>query len=320
MKFDQFPNYQSLEKGSKGSDGKANRSIPDRVEDYGLMDYVKPHHSVLDLGCNRGYFGTFLSEHIKDYTGLEASKGQLSHAIKRDNMRFLNKEFDGNEGQFDIILCLAFHSYVGMSMERFAKYLDGMCKQDGVIFLEGHPHGYREEPGKYLNPLIEHLSPSFSILENRQVTDRGLKRPFYILQKMVGAMAKCVRKGGKIYKIFHDESIDRYANRGISSHKQAEIKNLKLLKGQKHAPQIISHDKDTIIMSDCGDRIGRYNIPEDWEVQCGEIDQMQRDLGLFHFDVELKNICVKDGVIYLIDWGSVSGELKPIRDVINELF
>lgn len=184
MGFDIFPDYQCLERGTQGEAAKPNRSIPDRVDDYNLLEYVNKQSKVLDLGCNRGYFGIYLSQDIHSYVGIDSDEKQITlgkDMIKLrniDNCILHNEEFKGIDQKFDIILCLAFHSYVSMSMEKFGKCLLDMLNPNGYLFLEGHPPGYREEPKKYFDPLVSYLSKYLSILDNKIILDRGLKRPF----------------------------------------------------------------------------------------------------------------------------------------------
>lgn len=182
--FSQFPDYQTLKPGAKGQPGKANRSIPDRVETYGILEYVNKQSKVLDLGCNRGFFGTYLTPHIGSYVGIEGDRNQLLHAQPTSKMNLRFMDYKRIDQQFDVILCLAFHSYVGIPMKQFADDLDSMLSQDGTLFLEGHPPGYREEPGKHWEPLKSALLDlGFKVVLEKNVTDRELKRPFAILQR-----------------------------------------------------------------------------------------------------------------------------------------
>jgi SAM-dependent methyltransferase len=183
MAHNNFPNYQRLERNTKGQAGQANRSIPDRVDDYGIMNFIDKKSRVLDLGCNRGFFGTYLSPHIQSYVGCESDKNQLAHAQKKPNMEFVQGEFGCLNRKFDVILCLAFHSYVNISMDDFADCLDSMLDKGGTIFIEGHPPNYRGEPQQYFDPLMEKLLKKYKVIESKDVTDRELKRPFRILQR-----------------------------------------------------------------------------------------------------------------------------------------
>lgn len=321
MSFNNFPDYQSLEKGSKGEPAKANRSIPDRIEEYGIMNYINKDSKVLDLGCNRGYFGTVLSPHIHSYVGIDSDTNQLKHAQRKGNMTLKNQEFSCQDGKFDVILSLAFHSYVNVSMKDYANCLDSMLAEDGTIFIEGHPPGYRGEPELYLNPLKENLKAKYCIIESRKVKDRELLRPFLILKRMQGMVSTCELDGDVIKKQYLPDTQEN-ANRGINHHWKKELIAFKTLDKEDHVPLLIEHDDTSILMSYCGERISKFNIPKDWKKQCEEINELQRRHKLFHQDIKTKNICVKDGIIYLIDWGLWSDDknrLQPIENVIKEL-
>lgn len=105
----------------------------------------------------------------------------------------------------------------------------------------------------------------------------------------------------------------KYVTRNIEWHWKNEIKALELLKGEKHFPQLVSvdHANKIIYMSYCGDPLTKKNLPKDWKKQCAEIEN-----ALYKHDIYLqdlteivkdkqvhKNILVKDGVIYVIDFG-----------------
>lgn len=190
-----FPNYQSLDEGTKGEPAKANRSIPDRVKEYGILDYVTKDSVVLDLGCNRGFFGVFLSPHIRHYLGIDSDKNQIAFGVSEmqtrniTNCNLTHQDFKCLNPKFDIILCLAFHIYVDMDMNTFANCLIKMLNPNGHLFLEGHPKGYHlpnsalNEPEYYWNPLTRTLFQHLTIIKTKKVKDRELLRPFIHYQK-----------------------------------------------------------------------------------------------------------------------------------------
>lgn len=191
MSYNMFPHYQSLESNTSGEPGKANRSIPDRILTYGIDKVMSKDKTVLDLGCNRGYFGICLSPHVKHYTGIDSDINQLHHGIevKREkgytNLLYRNEKYSTTAyGKFDIIICCAFHIYVGIPMEAFGKNLADMLNEGGHLFLEGHPPGYHlpnvdlNEPEAYWNPLNDYLKTRLSVIQSKKVKDRELMRPF----------------------------------------------------------------------------------------------------------------------------------------------
>jgi len=191
-----FPDYQSLESNTSGEPGKANRSIPDRIITYGIDKVLSKEVTVLDLGCNRGYFGICLSPLIGHYTGIDADIRQLQHGIaEKKNKGYVNLTYNCDKysttayGKFDIIICCAFHIYCGVSMEVFGKNLVDMLNSEGRLFLEGHPPGYHlpnidlNEPENYWNPLNDYLKTRLNVVESKKVKDRELLRPFIHYQK-----------------------------------------------------------------------------------------------------------------------------------------
>lgn len=196
MSYNMFSDYQSLETNTKGEPAKANRSIPDRVKDYGILDYVNKDSVVLDLGCNRGYFGVYLSPYISHYVGIDSDKNQIQYGVNAciytgiTNVNYSNINYSLKvSGKYDIILCFAFHIYVGVSMEDFANHLISMLNPNGHLFLEGHPKGYHlpnstlNEPEGYWNPLTSALFKELIVITTKKVKDRNLIRPFIHYQK-----------------------------------------------------------------------------------------------------------------------------------------
>lgn len=126
-----------------------------------------------------------------------------------------------------------------------------------------------------------------------------------------------------------------YVGRNIKFHWKNEIKALNLLKGEKHFPQLVSvdHANRIIYMSYCGDPLTKKTLPRNWKKQCAEIEEI-----LYKHDIHPqdfigadanpkppyhKNIHVKDGVIYLIDFGIWAEQHTPgfntITDIINQV-
>ena len=195
MSYNMFSDYQCLETDTQGAQAKANRSIPDRVKDYGLLKYITKESTVLDLGCNRGFFGVFLSPYIQHYLGIDSDKNQIAFGVNEmqsrniTNCNLAHQDFKCLSQTFDIILCLAFHIYVDMPMNEFGKCLISMLNPNGHLFLEGHPTGYHlpnstlKEPNSYWSPLTSYLNTNLTQIESKKVKDRELLRPFIHYQK-----------------------------------------------------------------------------------------------------------------------------------------
>jgi hypothetical protein len=70
-----------------------------------------------------------------------------------------------------------------------------------------------------------------------------------------------------------------------------------------HFPKVLSHEKDSIGMEDCGVPLTVDNLPVDWKAQLVQILLALKAEGIEHRDIRPDNLMVKDGIIKLIDFG-----------------
>ena len=132
----------------------------------------------------------------------------------------------------------------------------------------------------------------------------------------------CVKKGDTIIKKYIVDEDIRHI-RGIQHHWERECFALDILKGKPHTPELLKIEPNKITMSYCGKHITKKTLPKNWKKQCKEINQMQMGLQLYHTDIKLENICVKDGTIFLIDWGMIARHQRdwhPIENTIQTLW
>lgn len=142
-------------------------------------------------------------------------------------------------------------------------------------------------------------------------------------------------ENGIIKKVYLPDE-EKYINRNIKLHWENEVKALKMLRGKKHFPQvkkILCCGKDKIIwMTYCGDPLTKKNLPKNWEKQCAEIEETLLKCKIYHQDLigkdnlvypHHKNIHVRNGVIYLIDFGiwanKQSKGIATITELIKEI-
>lgn len=119
---------------------------------------------------------------------------------------------------------------------------------------------------------------------------------------MEGMVSTCKLVIMKTY--FTEDEKPEYEGYNIMScHWAKEYDALKQMGHENHIPELYSTYENVMYMEYCGDKLTRENMPEDWEKQCEEIEKIQVKYSLFHFDIFQKNLTVKDGIIYLIDWG-----------------
>jgi len=78
-------------------------------------------------------------------------------------------------------------------------------------------------------------------------------------------------------------------------------------------PKIISIKPMEITMEYCGEQVSEENLPKDWREQAKEILDGLKKYGCSHNDIKPSELMVKDGKVYLIDfgWATTIGEEIP---------
>lgn len=98
-----------------------------------------------------------------------------------------------------------------------------------------------------------------------------------------------------------------------------EINGLYKLRNYNHFPKLFGYYKNFIYMSYCGPKINSQNIPDDWEAQIEEIKFALSMEKTNPDDMILRNICVLNNSINIIDFGLNTNFTSPIEYTINKL-
>jgi len=61
--------------------------------------------------------------------------------------------------------------------------------------------------------------------------------------------------------------------------------------------------KNVLVMDYCGDPLRRSNLPKNWHMQCKNILSALKAANIAHNDIKQDNLCVSNGILYLIDFG-----------------
>lgn len=102
---------------------------------------------------------------------------------------------------------------------------------------------------------------------------------------------------------------------------QNEISALKKLQPYKYFPKLLGYDnlRLSIFMTFCGEQISSKNLPDDWEKQIDEIETILTEINVNSNDMILRNVCVLNKRIYIIDFGLYSQFSVSIKETISKL-
>lgn len=102
---------------------------------------------------------------------------------------------------------------------------------------------------------------------------------------------------------------------------QNEINALVKLGKFEHYPKLLGYDPKQmcIYMTFCGQQISSKNIPPDWNDQLIKIQDELISVNVNSNDMILRNVCVLNKKIYIIDFGLYSQFSSSIDDTISKL-
>jgi len=128
-----------------------DRPTEERIKFYRILDYLKPNHSLLDIGCNSGFFSVYLASHCKNVVGVDSLYppdvkffGEVyveENSI--ENIEFIKESFLDvylSLPKYDVILALALMGHIKncnyWGIETIAKKLYDLTNDNGILFHE----------------------------------------------------------------------------------------------------------------------------------------------------------------------------------------
>ncbi|GAF99760.1 unnamed protein product [marine sediment metagenome] len=165
------------------------------------------------------------------------------------------------------------------------------------------------------------------LLEKAQViNDRGNNRDLRVYRRKSvwvgrGMVARCERLLNfvekRYYAAHNQDSI-------LATHYDTEVHILKEVEGVQGIPNMLAHSKmlplgaQVIYMDYCGEPLSLSNCPRNWREQATKLGDALNDLGIYHGDINVRNICIRDGQLYLIDFGLISA-IKPAQSFAESI-
>jgi cyclopropane fatty-acyl-phospholipid synthase-like methyltransferase len=172
--------YQSLEKlGIQGV-----RPTESRFQMYQLEKILSKNMSVLDIGCNCGFFCIHMSYYVNLAHGIEPNKALVQVGrVTTDYLNISNCEFfpvGWNEfkpdRKYQLILSLAAHKWVKDPLRNYISRVKNMLDDGGYFFIESHHLGKYDKDWKKKISIIE--SFGFKELWNGDSSEPGRPRKF----------------------------------------------------------------------------------------------------------------------------------------------
>jgi len=127
-----------------GVDGQ--RPTEERFAAYGLGRLIDKSDTVLDIGCNIGFFSLYTAKRVAAVWGVEANPVLCSVAaeVKRytgnKNFHIVNKRFEKFKTgrRFSWIFSFAVHHWLRLGIKEYAATLYSLLRPGGHLLLESH--------------------------------------------------------------------------------------------------------------------------------------------------------------------------------------
>lgn len=188
--------YQSFER--LGIEGE--RFTLYRKKEYGineLLDRCGRQVSILDIGCNVGFFDMEIVVGMQGKKELMVSGVEYDACLveiakivcdylKLENCSFINSDFKewikNNTLTFDFIFSFAIHHWLDLPSEKYTEILDSLLNQNGYICFESHD--LQSGDPEYEICINMLLDRKYKLIKEGNIKDDGIvERKFCILQK-----------------------------------------------------------------------------------------------------------------------------------------
>ena len=126
------------------------RPIEDRLNSYGLSTHLNRDMNALDIGCNCGFLALGIAPQVRHITGVDIDPQMVNIATISarylglvDCTKFITgkfesfeKEYNSQNGLFDLIIATAVHMHVKYQIEEFSMAVSKLLTSNGLVLLE----------------------------------------------------------------------------------------------------------------------------------------------------------------------------------------
>lgn len=301
-------------------------------------NYDITNKTLIDLGCNIGFFSFGIARYAKKVTGIDYDKDAIDLNLKNmkennvENTEFINSkitlELLEKIGPVDCMLGLAMHSWImhESGREEMEKIIDWSSKNAKVNFIEIQ---YRGEPGqlewlqndedckKYLEQWFKYVYRVISIngwgprTIWKCMNDLGEFKPVYSSPK-----TKCYLSDNCIFKKVKTNNNFSFDN---------EIEYLKRLESANNFPKYLFHTNDELVLSGINGMsinhfMGKKQFvpdPKHFKSKLFEIYYVLEKSNIKHQDISVENLVLSyTGELFLVDFehaSDLNGEIKNPR-------
>lgn len=179
--------------GSTGLGVLGKRPAEKRFEIYELQRYVGHESSVLEIGCNVGFFTLVVAGNAGVVTAFDVEPAYIKIARLAQTFSGINNcrfSIDSvttfrPDRQYDVVVSTATHGWSGMPFSDYVRMIDKSTKPGGIILFESHEiDAEKDWPDKKVM-----LSEKFELIDSGLIDDvdktmyASEMREFLILKK-----------------------------------------------------------------------------------------------------------------------------------------
>lgn len=165
-----------------------------RIEKYGVERILSPEKTVLDIGCNAGFFDMAVAPRVKHVLGVEydATMVEVANIVKEyihaENCEFWQGDFcewmKQNHNTYNVIFSFAIHHWLNVSQEEYVQMLDELLEVGGHICIESHELSVVDL--EYDRCIELFLEKGYECINEGEIMDDGaIRRKYMTLYKRV---------------------------------------------------------------------------------------------------------------------------------------